>query len=119
MLLLAVIFLVTVYKLKAGPVLDEAAAREKLKQGAILVDVRTVAEFQAKHLTNAINIPLDELEKKLPLQVTNQSQVILLHCLSGRRSGMAENQLHSMGYTNAYNLGSYQKAEKIVGGETP
>ena len=38
--------------------ISAAAARERLKQGALLIDVRTGAEFAAGHLPNAVNIPL-------------------------------------------------------------
>jgi len=37
-----------------------------------------------------------------------------LHCRSGRRSAAAEKELRSIGYTNAFNIGSYQQAEKLV-----
>jgi len=104
--------------LKADPKPSVGAAREHLKNGALLVDVRSVQEFNAGHLNNAVNIPLDELKRVLPSRVPDKSQTLLLHCRSGRRSGIAEQQLRVMGYTNAINIGSYQRAEKIVSGET-
>lgn len=100
--------------LQAAPVLPEAAARDYLQNGALVIDVRTAGEFQAGHLTNAINIPLNELKEKLPRQVSDQSRVLLLHCASGMRSGQAEAQLRAMGYTNAFNLGSYGRANSIL-----
>ena len=102
--------------LQAAPSISEAAAREHLKQGAMLVDVRTVREFQGSHLTNAVNIPLAELKEKVPDQVSDRSRVLLLYCRSGRRSGIAEGRLRDMGYTNAFNLGSYSRAQGIVNG---
>jgi rhodanese-related sulfurtransferase len=51
--------------------------------------------------------------------VTNKSQVLLLHCASGMRSGMAKSKLNKLGYTNAFNLGSFAQARKIVGERTP
>ena len=103
-------------KLQAAPALTEAAARDYLKHGALVIDVRTVEEFQANHLTNGINIPLDELKVKLPRQVSDKSKVLLLHCRTGRRSGIAETQLREMGYTNAFNIGSFEQVQKIVTG---
>jgi rhodanese-related sulfurtransferase len=41
--------------------------------------------------------------------------VILLHCQSGMRSGVAKKKLNALGYSNAYNLGSYGRAAEIVG----
>ena len=103
--------------LQAAPVLSETSARDYLKNGALVIDVRTVAEFKTKHLTNTINIPLAELKTKLPAQIADKRQVLLLHCQSGQRSGQAQAQLQALGYTNAFNLGSYDRAAKIVGGK--
>jgi phage shock protein E len=108
--------LVALFGLNARAEVSEAEAREHLKRGALVVDVRTVAEFNAKHLTNAVNVPLAELKAKLPGVVTNKSQVLLLHCRSGQRSRVAERELRGLGYTNAFNLGSFDLAEKIVAG---
>jgi phage shock protein E len=115
-LLVAVAFLILVLRLKASSTLPPATAREHLKKGALLVDVRTVAEFSAGHLTNAVNIPLDQVQQELPRRVPDKGQVVLLHCRSGRRSGSAEQQLRALGYTNVFNVGSYGQAEKLVNG---
>jgi phage shock protein E len=112
--LVAVAFLILVFRLKASSVLPAATAREHLKNGALLVDVRTVAEYNSGHLTNAINIPLDQVQQALPRRVPDKSQVVLLHCRSGQRSGRAEQQLRALGYTNAFNVGSYSQAEELV-----
>ena len=101
---------------KGGQVSAKEAATY-LKNGALVIDVRTLGEFNSRHLTNAINIPLDEINSVLPQRVKNKNQVLLLHCASGMRSGMAKNKLNAMGYTNAFNLGSYGRAEKIVNGK--
>ena len=114
LLLIAVAFFVLVVKLMASSTIPAATAREHLKKGALLVDVRTVAEYNAKRLTNAINIPLDQVGEALPRRVPDKTQVILLHCQSGQRSGAAEQKLRALGYTNVFNLGSYRQAEKVV-----
>ena len=117
-LLVAIALLVLVFRLKASSTLPAAAAREHLKKGAMLVDVRTVAEYNAGHLTNAVNIPLDEIQKAFPRRVSDRSQVVLLHCRSGRRSGLAEQQLRALGYTNVFNIGSYSQAEALANSAT-
>jgi len=89
-------------------------ARTYLKQGALVVDVRSAEEFRAGHLSNALNIPLDELPGRLPGRVSDKNQVLLLHCLSGTRSGIARRTLKSLGYTNVFNLGSLARARKIT-----
>lgn len=85
-----------------------------LKNGALVIDVRSPGEFNSGHLPKAINIPVDEIETALPKRVKDKNQGLLLHCASGMRSGVAERKLKGMGYANACNLGSYGRAAKIV-----
>jgi phage shock protein E len=85
-----------------------------LRDGAIVIDVRTPAEFSAGHLPNARNIPLQQIESGTPLHLMNRNQVLLLHCKSGMRSSKAAKLLSGMGYVNVLNLGSYSRAEQIV-----
>ena len=101
--------------LKRLGLISREAARGYLKQGALVVDVRSAEEFKAGHLSNALNIPLGELQSRLPGCVADKNQVLLLHCLSGTRSGIARRALKSMGYTNVFNLGSLARARKITG----
>jgi phage shock protein E len=91
------------------------AARAHLLQGALIVDVRTNAEFQAHHLPNALHIPLDELETLIARRVRDKNQILLVHCQSGLRSQTARRKLLHLGYSQAFNLGSYGRAERIVG----
>jgi hypothetical protein len=53
-----------------------------LKDGALLVDVRTPSEFNSGHLRDAINLPLDQIEVKLPRRAKDKNQAVLLHCQS-------------------------------------
>ncbi|MFO1487759.1 MAG: rhodanese-like domain-containing protein [Verrucomicrobiota bacterium] len=96
--------------------LSESEARTQLKNGALLIDVRTTAEFASKHLTNAINLPLDRFKTALPVRVPDKGRVLLLHCRSGNRSRTAMAEARSLGYTNVFNVGSYESAEKITTG---
>jgi phage shock protein E len=89
--------------------------RAWLQGGALVVDVRSETEFQERHLPGAINLPLGRLREGIGQHAPNKDQVILLHCLSGGRSGVGRGVLKAMGYRNAHNLGSYARAEKIVG----
>ena len=90
-------------------------AQGYLNKGALVIDVRSSSEFNAGHLSTAINIPLDEIDTVLPRQVKDKNQVLLLHCQSGMRSGIAAKKLKGMGYTNVFNLGSFSRAKEIVG----
>ena len=107
---------VTVFVLKRMSFVSPETARQHLQQGALVVDVRSAGEYQGGHLPGAVNIPLGELRENLPRRVKDKNQFVLLHCLSGTRSGIAQRQLKSLGYQNVFNLGSYGRAKKIVGG---
>ncbi len=101
--------------LKRLGLVSPATARDWLNKGALVIDVRSEGEFQARHLPTAINIPLGRLGAEIGRRAPDKEQVILLHCLSGTRSGMAQAQLKQMGYHHVFNLGSYGRAEKILG----
>jgi rhodanese-related sulfurtransferase len=111
--IIAVVVVIFLTLSKAGQISAKDAAAY-LKNGALVIDVRSPGEFNSGHLTNAINIPLDEMEATLPNQVKDKSQVLLLHCASGMRSGLAQKKLNSLGYTNAFNLGSYGRAKSLL-----
>jgi phage shock protein E len=102
------------YLLKRMSFVPVEAARKYLQQGALVVDVRNAGEFSGCHLPKAVNIPLGELQGSLPKRVKDKNQILLLHCLSGTRSGIAKRQMKAMGYPNVFNLGSYGRARKIV-----
>jgi phage shock protein E len=107
--------LTVVFLLKRAGQISSKEALAHLKGGALVIDVRTSSEFSSGHLPNAINLPLDQIETVLPRRIKDKSQVILLHCHSGMRSGVAKKKLNALGYKNAYNLGSYRRAAEIVG----
>jgi len=94
-----------------------AAAREWLSKGALVIDVRSEAEFQERHLKEAINIPLGRLGDEIARHASNMEQPLLLHCVSGARSGMGASTLRRMGYQRVFNLGSYGRAKRIVGAQ--
>jgi phage shock protein E len=100
---------------KAGGV-SEDAARDYLAKGAKVIDVRSPEEFQSRHLPEALNIPLDRLKAEIGRHAPDKGQVLLLHCLSGGRSGLGRRALRGLGYTRVFNLGSYGRAERIVHG---
>ena len=113
-LLLATVILAAFLMISKGGQISAKDAAAYLKTGALVIDVRSPGEFHSGHLTNAINIPLDEIATTVPQRWPDKSQVLLLHCQSGMRSGMAKGKLKGLGYTNTFNLGSYGRAESIL-----
>ncbi len=88
-------------------------ARKHLAAGALVIDVRSPEEFRNGQVPGAINLPLGDLRESLPRRVKDQNQVLLVHCLSGGRSGIAKQQIKGMGYSNVFNLGSLARARMI------
>jgi len=103
-----------IFILKRISFVSMATARGLLKAGALVIDVRSAGEFNSRHLPGAINIELGRLTAEITRVAPDKERVLLVHCLSGGRSGLARQQLRGMGYKNVYNLGSYGRAEKIV-----
>jgi phage shock protein E len=116
-ILIAFALLVLLFLLRRSSQVSIKDAQAHLKNGAMVIDVRTPAEFSSGHLPRAINLPLDEIETTLPRRVQDKNKILLLHCQSGMRSGVARKKLVALGYANAFNLGSYLRAAQILGGK--
>ncbi|WP_394495975.1 rhodanese-like domain-containing protein [Shewanella sp. ENK2] len=86
-----------------------AVAWDKINNGAMIIDVRTEQEFAADHLDGAINIPFELVLKQLTKQKLDKDTAIVLYCRSGRRSGIANNDLVEAGFTQTYNGGGFEQ----------
>lgn len=102
------------FLLKRASFVSAEAARQLLRQGALVIDVRNPDEFNSGHLPGALNLPLSELRTAIVRRIPGKEQVLLLHCLSGTRSEIGRQQLKRMGYSSVFNLGSYGRAERII-----
>jgi phage shock protein E len=109
------VVIVTFLLLKRLTQLNPTSARAWLSKGALVIDVRSEAEYREEHLPGTVNIPLDRLGDEIARRAPNREQPLLLHCRSGARSGRGTSVLKQMGYHNVFNLGSYGSAEKIIG----
>ena len=77
---------------------------EKVKEGAVLIDVRTRQEFLEGHLDGAILIPYYEIEYKIKGVVPDKNKTIIVYCKNGGRSQKAYSFLKKLGYSDIYNL---------------
>ena len=75
-----------------------------IKQGAILIDVRSPQEYREGHLDGAISIPDYQIRRKIAKQIGNKEQLIVVYCSTGHRSQEAQRILENMGYSNVYNV---------------
>ena len=88
-------------------------ARRYLREGALLVDVRTPDEFGGGSVPGAINIPLSDLPGAMTKHAPDRNCVLLLHCQSGGRSAMAARKLRAAGYTRVFNVGAFSQAQRL------
>ena len=81
-------------------------AQDLMSQGALVLDVRTPAEFAGGHVKGSRNIPVDELSRHInELKALNKP--IVTCCASGMRSGRAAGMLSAEGIVCA-NGGPWQ-----------
>ena len=93
-----------------GPTVNYA---ELVQQGAIIIDVRSKAEFTGGHIKGAINIPVNVLSNHLG-QLKDKNKTIITCCASGMRSASAKSILQSNGYTNVYNGGGWSSLQNKI-----
>ena len=80
--------------------MDEAVAMMEKEEDYIILDVRTVAEYNEKHIPGAINIPNEAIGADAIPELPDKDQLILVYCRSGNRSKQASEKLATLGYTN-------------------
>jgi phage shock protein E len=114
LVIIVVIGLALFYALKRASFVSAAKAQQFLSQGALVVDVRSPGEFSSGKVPGAVNLPLGEIASEAERQLPDKNRVLLLHCLSGTRSAMAQRHLKGLGYVNVHNLGSFGRANQIV-----
>ena len=79
-----------------------------LTEKPIVVDVRSLEEYNEGHIPNAISVPLETIENEAEIKLKNKDDLILVYCRSGRRSREAALRLIEKGYTNVIDFGGIQ-----------
>jgi len=92
-----------------GPKVD---FKELLKNGAVIVDVRTKPEFKQGHIKKSLNLPLDNLQNEF--KKLNKNKPVITCCASGIRSWFAKNRLKSNGFTEVYNGGGWMRLNNKI-----
>ena len=95
---------------KIGPSVDYA---ELVKQGAVILDVRTKGEYKGGHIQGSINIAVDELLNNLH-RFPDTQKTIITCCATGFRSASANRMLRSKGYNNVHNAGSWVSLQNKI-----
>jgi rhodanese-related sulfurtransferase len=87
-----------------GQAVGPADAVRLLNQGAVLVDVRSKAEFDGGHIIDARHVPQDEIAGAGETLKKYKDKVVITCCESGMRSGAAARVLQAQGFTKVVNL---------------
>lgn len=78
----------------------------------LIIDVRTVDEYQQEHVRQSVNIPYDEIAGRIAVFVPDRDARIVLYCRSGRRSAIAEQTLRQLGYRQIENRGGLNDMQR-------
>ena len=85
-----------------------------LADDQLVIDVRTLPEWEKKRIDNTLLIEWQDLLTAVNKMDIKKNREILLFCRSGNRSGKAKKILEENGYTNVKNLGSIQDAGSFL-----
>ncbi len=86
--------------------------KEMLDRGGVVIDVRTPGEFASGHVPGSKNIPLNNLNQRLP-EIKKINKPLVLCCASGMRSAQANAMLSKQGL-ECMNGGSWGSVKAAV-----
>ena len=92
-----------------GPTVDFS---QLVKDGAIIVDVRTKAEYQQGHIKGSLNIPLNNLASQYGK--LKKDKTIITCCASGMRSAQAKSILKANGFAEVHNGGGWSSLQNKI-----
>lgn len=84
--------------------INAAQARLELEHGAVLLDVRTPAEYGEGHIPKAVNLPVDRISEVERL-VPDRQQTVIVYCRSGVRSAVAAATMEALSWAHVLDLG--------------
>ena len=91
------------------------AARQKIAEGALILDVRDVPELEnmgkvkgSLHVSRGMLEFRADPDTQYHDKAFQKDRTILVYCASGGRSALSGKLLKEMGYENVYNLGSFK-----------
>ena len=86
-----------------------------MKKVTAVIDVRTASEYAAGHLAGATNIDVEANDFMDKIMALDTKGIYVVYCHSGRRAGIAVDQMKQMGFTNVTNAGGIADAATSTG----
>lgn len=99
------------------PAITQGHLMERLTsaQAPPLIDVRTPEEYRAGHIPGAINIPLQQFEKRLDELEAYRDEEVVLYCESGGRAAYGGRWLATRGFQELRLLDGHMGAWRTAG----
>ena len=79
-------------------------ARERVSNGAVLIDVREDNEFEEEHAAGAEHMGRGVIERDIRFKHPDKGEELILYCGGGYRSALAVANLQKMGYSNVWSM---------------
>ena len=83
--------------------------------GALILDVRSVDEYEGGHVDGAVHVPVSQVAERMPTIAPDKEQQIVVYCAVGGRAAKAESTLRTMGYTKILNAKTPDAVAKAMG----
>jgi len=84
-----------------------------VKEGAIILDVRSKGEYAGGHIKGSINISVDQLTSNLH-KFKDKTKPVITCCASGMRSASAKSILTFNGFTEVHNGGGWMSLQNKI-----
>lgn len=85
---------------------DNAEAKKLINNGAVIVDARSLDEYNMGHIKNAVCLTYKTMEKNYKTLLTNKDAEILVYAGSEETALLTARHLICFGFKNVYTLGS-------------
>jgi rhodanese-related sulfurtransferase len=90
---------------QGGSSVDTSEATRLInREDAILLDIRSIAEFSEGHILNAINIPFTDLDNRTSELEKFRDRAIIIYCKTGVSAGQAATSLNKLSFKKIHRL---------------
>lgn len=93
--------------------LEKTDYAQLVKEGAIILDVRSKGEYAGGHIKGSINISVDQLSNNLH-KLKDKNKPVITCCASGMRSATAKRILESNGFIEVHNGGGWSSLQNKI-----
>jgi phage shock protein E len=87
--------------------------KKALRQGAVIIDVRSASEYDRGRIPGSLNIPVDRIAVSVP-RIKTLNKPVILCCASGHRSRIAAKTLKEEGLKDIYNGGNWERVLRLI-----